>query len=373
MAEHDAGEKTEAATPRRKDQARKKGQVVRSREWVTAAIMIGASLGMMLVGAHVGSRLEQITRHIIRYAGEGTDTPRLMIAVLADAGYESALAILPFMTVLFFISLCAPIVVGGATFSTEALMPKFDRMSPARGFQRMFGVQALAELVKSIAKFLVVASVAGLTLFSFFDDFLTLGRGDIQSTISGGMYLLMTTFLLVSLSLLVIVAFDLPYQIWHYAKELRMTKQEIRDEYKEMEGKPEVKARIRRLQREMSQRRMMEQVPKADVVITNPEHFAVALVYRADAPGAPKVVAKGVDMMALQIRRVAQANQVYVLEAPPLARALYHTTELDREIPEGLFLAVAQVLAYVYSIRKFGRAGTKPLPPDFPIPEEFRF
>lgn len=373
MAEHDAGEKTEAATPKRKQDARKKGQVVRSKEWVTATIMIGGALFMMLFGGHVGREMERITRDVIRSAGEGIDTPRLMLATLSEAGLDATLALLPFLVGLFAISLFAPIVVGGATFSTEAMMPKWSRLSPASGFKRMFGIQALVELLKAIGKFFIVAGVAALTLWTFFDEFLTLGRGDVHATISGGMFLLMQTFLLISISLLLIVAIDLPYQIWHYAKELRMSKQEVKDEYKEMEGKPEVKGRIRRLQRELAQRRMMEEIPKADVVITNPTHFAVALKYDAERPGAPRVVAKGADLIALQIRRVADANQVYVVEAPPLARALYHTTELDREIPEGLFLAVAQVLAYVYSIRKYGRAATKPLPTEFPIPDEMKF
>jgi len=281
--------------------------------------------------------------------------------------------VLPILLMLYTISLLSSIAIGGVQFSAEALQPKFDRLSPAKGLGRMFGTQALVELVKAAGKFIVLGIVASLILQHYTDEFLTLGRGGMRESLTHALNLLAQTFLLVSLSLLIIVAIDVPFQLWNFNKQLKMSKQEVREEYKELEGKPEIKGRIRRLQREMAQRRMMQKVPQADVVITNPEHVAVALQYDPTRPGAPVLLAKGADFIALQIRQVAAAHNVQIIAAPPLARALYHTTQIDREIPEGLYLAVAQVLAYVFSLRQFGVAGTKPPPRDYPIPDAYRF
>ena len=373
MAENDTGERTEEATPRRREEARKKGQVVRSRELVTAAITIGGAAGVWLLGGDLAMEMEQLTRGVFTQAGEGIDTPSRMVAAFGEAALMALLASMPILLLLWVLGLASSIAVGGLSFSAEALQPKFDRLSPAKGLGRMFGVQALIELVKAAGKFIVLGLVVALILQHYTDEFLTLGRGGVRETLTHALDLLAFTFLLVSLSLLIIVAIDLPFQLWNFKRQLKMSKQEVREEYKEMEGKPEVKGRIRRLQRELAQRRMMQKVPQADVVITNPEHFAVALKYDPNKPGAPVVLAKGVDFIALQIRQIAKSNDVQIFEAPPLARALYHTTELDREIPEGLYLAVAQVLAYVFSLRQFGAAYSRPPPRDYPIPDEYRY
>lgn len=373
MAENETGERTEQATPRRREEARKKGQVVRSRELVTAAITIGGAAGLWLLGGDLGAALEQLTRGIFIQAGEGIDTPSRMVGAFGEAALLALMAALPVLLLLWALGLLSSVAVGGLNFSGEAVQPKLERLSPAKGLSRMFGVQALVELVKAAGKFLLLALFVTLILRGYTDEFLTLGRGGVRETLTHALNLLGFTFLLVTLSLLIIVAIDLPFQIWNFNKQLKMSKQEVREEYKEMEGKPEVKGRIRRLQREMAQRRMMQKVPQADVVITNPEHYAVALKYDPGKPGAPVVLAKGVDFIAQQIRQVAGAHNIQIFEAPPLARALYHTTEIDKEIPEGLYLAVAQVLAYVFSLRQFGRAYNRPPPRDYPIPDEYRY
>ncbi|NQD38023.1 flagellar biosynthesis protein FlhB [Permianibacter sp. IMCC34836] len=373
MAENDSGERTEQATPRRREEARKKGQVVRSRELTTASITIGGAAGLWMLGGDLAQALEQMTRGVLVHAGETIDSPNRLLGAFGEAILLALYAALPILLLLFVISLLSSIAIGGLHFSAEAIQPKFDRLSPFKGLSRMFGTQALVELVKAAGKFIVLGLIAALILRHYTDEFLTLGRSGVRETLTHALDLLVQTFLLVSLSLLVIVAIDLPFQIWNFNQQLKMSKQEVREEYKEMEGKPEVKGRIRRMQRELAQRRMMQKVPQADVVITNPEHFAVALKYDPGKPGAPMVLAKGIDFMALQIRQVAAAHNVQIFEAPPLARALYHTTEIDQEIPEGLYLAVAQVLAYVFSLRQFGAAGSRPPPKDYPIPEQYRY
>jgi flagellar biosynthesis protein FlhB len=373
MAENDTGERTEEATPRRREEARKKGQVVRSRELTTAAITIGGAAGLSMLGGDLAMAMEQLTRGLFIQAGEAIDTPNRLIAAFGEAALLALLAALPILLLLWVLSLASSVAIGGLSFSGEALQPKFDRLSPAKGLSRMFGTQAVVELVKAAGKFIVLGIFVALILRHYTDEFLTLGRGGVRETLTHALDLLGHTFLLVSLSLLIIVAIDLPFQIWNFNKQLKMSKQEVREEYKEMEGKPEVKGRIRRLQRELAQRRMMQKVPQADVVITNPEHFAVALKYDPGKPGAPVVLAKGADFIALQIRQIASAHNIQIFEAQPLARALYHTTEIDQEIPEGLYLAVAQVLAYVFSLRQFGPAHSRPPPRDYPIPEAYRF
>ncbi len=373
MAEHESGERTEQATPRKREEARKKGQVARSKELVTAGLVIGGASGLMFFGDNVATAIIDIGRRSFRVEAAVLENPASMMVTLADAVKIAGLAVLPFLLLLFVIAIASSVAIGGLSLSAEQLQPKWERLSPMNGFKRMFGLQSLVELVKSIGKFFAVGLITLLVLRFYSEDFLQLGRHDLSGTLQHAASLLSKAFMFISLSLIVIVILDVPYQIWHFARELRMTKEELREEFKETEGKPEVKGRIRRLQREIAQRRMMSKVPTADVVITNPQHYAVALKYDPLSPRAPIVLARGADLIALQIRRVAESHGVYVLEAPPLARALYHTTELDREIPHGLFLAVAQVLAYVYSLRQYGKANTKPLPTEFPIPDDMRY
>ena len=260
-------------------------------------------------------------------------------------------------------------------FAGSSLAPKFSRMNPANGIKRMFSSTAVIELLKALAKFLLILFVALTVLKSDIDDLLRIAHEPLEQAIIHSVQLVGWSTLWMACGLIIIAAVDVPIQIWESIKKLKMTKQEIRDEHKDQEGRPEVKQRIRQLQRDMSQRRMMAAIPDADVVITNPTHYAVALKYDPDKGGAPMLVAKGSDFLALKMREIAVANNVLLLESPALARSIYYSTELEQEIPGGLYLAVAQVLAYVYQIRQY-RAGKgkrpDPLKDDLPIPPDLR-
>jgi len=272
-------------------------------------------------------------------------------------------------------SIIGPIALGGWLFSAQAMQPKFSRMNPLAGLKRMFSMHALAELLKALAKFVVLLAVALLVLKADQDDLLALGHEALEPALQHSALIVAKSAIWLACGLILIAVVDVPFQLWDNRQKLMMTKQEVRDEYKDSEGKPEVKSRIRQLQREMAQRRMMEAVPQADVVITNPTHFAVALKYDPAKGSAPVLLAKGGDFLALKIREIAQENKVMVLESPALARAVYFSTEMDQEIPAGLYLAVAQVLAYVYQIKQYQAGKGKrpaPLSDNLPIPPDLR-
>ena len=282
---------------------------------------------------------------------------------------------LPFFTVVVVACLIGPTALGGFLLSGKAVAPKLSRMNPIKGIQRMFSMNSLVELLKSIAKVLLVGSVSIAMLMLFYAEILGLSTENINPALEHMLVIIGWSILAVSASMILIAAIDVPYQIFDHSKKMKMTLQEVKDEMKDTEGKPEVKGKVRQLQREMAQRRMMEAVPEADVVITNPEHFSVALKYDVDGGGAPMVLAKGVDFMAIKIREIANAHEILILEAPPLARAIYFTTEVEEEIPSTLYLAVAQVLAYVFQLKshKEGK-GRRPKPlPEIVVPREAQY
>jgi flagellar biosynthetic protein FlhB len=267
-------------------------------------------------------------------------------------------------------------MLGGMAFSWEAMAPKASRLSPIAGFKRMFGVQAGVELVKSIMKFFVVFIVAFLLLKGLFSQILGLSLEAIPSNFGHAVNMLLWMFLALALSIGLIVVIDAPYQVWNHTRQLKMTKQEIKDEYKSTEGNPEIKGRIKQTQYEMSQRRMMGEVPNADVVITNPTHYSVALKYDANMGGAPQLVAKGIDEMAIHIRTIAKEHNVEIVQSPALARSIYYTAEVDQDIPEELYAAVAQVLAFIFQLNEHKKGKGKkpiPIPKKLPIPEEFKY
>ncbi|MEM9102080.1 MAG: flagellar biosynthesis protein FlhB [Pseudomonadota bacterium] len=370
MAEQDSSERTEQATPKKQQDARKKGQVPRSRELSTALLLISSIAFLMMTFSFIYEKFSQIALKAFVLSRREIYSTQLMLDAYKESMYQGFISITPLMLLTFIIALFAPIALGGWTFNFGSAGFKGNRMSPLKGFKRMFGVQALVELIKAIGKFVLVVVISYFILNSQFDTFMSLGTGDIENSILHGLVIVSWSFLAISSSLLFIAAIDVPYQMWNHAKQLKMTKQEIKDEYKNTEGKPEVKGRIRRMQREIADRRMMQQVPDADVVITNPEHYSVALKYDKTKSSAPIVVAKGVELMALQIRKIAAHNDVLIVEAPPLARSIYFTTDIDKEIPEGLYLAVAQLLAYVYQLKEHIK-GKGPKPDkisDYPIP-----
>ncbi len=375
MAESESGaDKSEEPTGKRLEESRKKGQIARSKELNTLAVTLTGTMALIIFGAYMGNVLMDIMRGNFSLPRDVLMSERSMALYLLASGKEALLAVQPFLIALLIASIVGPIALGGWLFSTEALQPKASRMNPLAGLKRMFSVQALVELLKALAKFLVILAVALVVLAVDQDDLLAIANEPIEPAILHSLKVVGWSALWLSCGLILIAAVDAPFQLWSHKQKLMMTKQEVRDEYKDTEGKPEVKGRIRQLQREMAERRMMQAVPQADVVITNPTHFAVALKYDPEKGGAPLLLAKGGDFLALKIREIAQEHQVMVLESPALARAVYYSTELDQEIPAGLYLAVAQVLAYVYQLRQYRAGkGKRPDPlPDLPIPPDLR-
>ncbi|GGB50026.1 flagellar biosynthesis protein FlhB [Shewanella inventionis] len=377
MAENDSSqERTEEPTSKRLEQAREKGQVARSKELGTAAVLLAASVGFAMTGPSIAISLYTMMKQIFTMERDQIFDTNSMFRVWGVVGNELAWPLLSFIALLAFVSFLGNIVLGGMSFSVKAFMPKGSKMNPMNGFKRMFGTQALVELTKGIAKFSVVALSAYFLLRFYFYDILMLSNDHLPGNVYHALDLLVWMFILLCSSMLFIVVIDVPFQIWNHNKQLKMTKQEVKDEYKDTEGKPEVKSRIRQMQYEMAQRRMMSEVPKADVIVVNPEHYAVAVKYDVTRSSAPFLVAKGVDDVAFKIREIAREHNVAIVSAPPLARAIYHTTKIDQQVPEGLFTAVAQVLAYVFQLRQYQKGKgrkPKPIPYNQPIPDDLKY
>ena len=375
MAEEDSGqEKTEEPTSRRLEKAREEGQVPRSKELNTTAVLALGAAGLYALGPFMSERIVDVGKYGFEFDRETAFDPRLMAIHLLTSVQEAGIGLAPWLALMLVAALIGPIGVGGWLFSTKAIEPKLSRMDPLAGLKRMFSANSVVELVKSWAKVLVVGFSSWLVLVYFFPGALSLLRMPVEGAMRGAVDILIMAFLLICLSTALIAMVDVPWQIHSHMKKLRMSMQDIKDEFKETEGKPEVKGRIRQLQREAAQRRMMADVPTADVVITNPTHFSVALKYQAESMRAPIVVAKGADEVAFRIREIAKENNVPRMQAPPLARALYTHAKVGDEIPEGLYVAVAQVLAYIYQMDMFAK-GKGPRPerkPDMPIPRDLR-
>lgn len=376
MAESESGQdKTEDPTEKRKKDSREKGEIARSKELNTLAVMLAGAGALLIFGGALAQELMELMRMNFSLSREVILDQRSMGTYLLHSGQIALLAIQPVMITLLLAALIGPISLGGWLFAAGSMAPKFSRMNPGAGLKRMFSGKALVELLKALAKFFIVLFVALVVLSSDIDDLLRIAHEPLDMAIIHSLQVVGWSTLWMACGLILIAAVDVPVQLWESMKKLKMTKQEVRDEHKDQEGKPEVKQRIRQLQREMSQRRMMAAIPEADVVITNPTHYAVALKYDPEKGGAPMLIAKGSDFLALKIREIAVANEVLLLESPALARSIYYSTELEQEIPGGLYLAVAQVLAYVYQIRQY-RAGKgkrpDPLQDDLPIPADLR-
>ncbi len=372
MAEDSDLERTEEATPQRKQKAREEGQVARSQELTTFTLLLMAAAGLMLMGGHLIDQLSNIMHVGMQMERSLAFHTDLMINRLSQLAVEGLWSLAPLLMLLIVTAFFAPMLLSGWLFSTKALIPNFKRLNPISGFSRIFSVHGLTELLKAVTKSLVVGSVATLVIWGNKDAVLALIAVPVNSGITRTGELLVLSFLFITGAMILIVAIDVPFQLWSHAKKLRMTKEEIRKETKESEGDPLVKSRIRTLQREAARRRMMSKVPEADVIVTNPTHYAVALRYKSNAMGAPKVVAKGVHLLAARIRELGEAHRVPILEAPSLARALYHHTDLDEEIPEKLYTAVAEVLAYVFQLQRYqNHGGSKPeLPGEIEVPKE---
>lgn len=373
MAEQqDSNERTEQPTERRKKESRKKGQVPRSRELNTMLSLLFGAIGLLVLGGTMVTELTALIADSFSF-GRSVAFDKEMVPVHFMGTVMSALMILtPFFLVMVVGSFVGPLAMGGWSFSPSAMAFKLEKLSPLKGIKRVFSAKGLLELFKALFKFLLLITATIILFDICLDQILNLGNESPEQAFSDATELLLWSLLVLSFTMICIVVFDVPFELWNHNRQLKMSRQEVKDEMKETEGRPEVKSRIRTLQREASQRRMMDAVPTADVIITNPTHFAVALKY-VDRPGAaPIVVAKGQDLIAFKIRSLAIENDVAVFEAAPLARALYASTEIGDEIPQNLYLAVAKVLAYIYQLR-MSVAGDDVTPPDdLIIPEEYQ-
>ena len=370
MAENEEGqEKTEDPTPKRMQDAREKGQVPRSRELSTMAMVMGAAGAFYFFGPMMIDGLLNILEANFALEREAVFDEGILIERLFASGLEGLWVIAPFVTVMILVAIFSSIALSGWVISLEAMAFKWSKLDPIKGLGRVFGPRGALEFLKAFFKFALVGALAILFLWMEGREFLALGTAGLEVAMARMGELVLYAFFFMSLSLILLAVVDIPFQLWDNQRQLKMTRKEVQDENKQTEGDPQVKQRIRSLQQEMAQKRMMEEVPSADVVVTNPTHYAVALRYDQESMAAPVVVAKGVDLMATQIRSVASENEVPILEAPPLARALYEHAELDQAIPAGLFQAVAQILAYLYFLREEGQSGPERFD-DLPIPEE---
>ena len=374
MAE-DTHEKTEDPTGKKLEDARKKGQIARSRELSTALVLIASAIMFLMMGGWIAESVYKITQRMFILSRDETYDITHMFAAWGEAISAMGGPVVAFMLVTMFAGIYGSIAIGGYNFTWESVKPKGSKMNPLNGMKRIFGINGLVELIKSIAKFFVIAGMALIALLYFQDEALHLDMELYPRNLFHAFDMIEWAFLLLVCGMIPITIIDIPYQIYKHNKEMKMTKQEVKDERKNAEGDPMVKGRIRRLQYQAAAKRMMQEVPKADVVVTNPTHYSVAIKYEDSGNRAPIVVAKGTDELAMHIRKIATANDVPLIPSPMLARAIYYSTEVDSEVPNGLFMAVAQVLAHVYQLKAY-RAGKgqrpKPLERNLPIPEELR-
>jgi flagellar biosynthetic protein FlhB len=372
MSEDTGQEKTEEPTPKKLRESREKGQVPRSKELNSMMLLMGSGAGFLLMGGTLLSGIRDLLKNglSIKNAQE-LDNAGLM-EIFSDTLMQSLMLVAPILLLVTIIVLMTPLGVGGWSFSMKSISPKWEKLDPIAGIGRIFALKGLMELSKVLAKFALVSGISAAILWSMMDELLGLGNEPLEAAILHVTKLCGWSFMAFSSVLILVTAVDVPFQIWQHTKQLKMTKQEIKDENKETDGRPEVKGRIRALQHEISQRRMMEAVPTADVIITNPTHYAVALKYDQSDTKAPVVVAKGADLIAANIRSIGELNNVAIVSAPPLARALFASTEIDQEIPAGLYVAVATILTYVYQLQTTQANGDVPpdTPDDLPIPDE---
>lgn len=371
MAEEQTGqERTEQPTERRLQEARKKGQVPRSKELNTMLSLMLAAIALLVLGGNISRNIMNISVEGFSVSRELIFDPNQLPYQFMHMASQALLALLPFMAVMLVGVFAGPLMMGGWSFSLETIAFKSEKLDPIKGLARIFSLKGLVELAKALAKFLLLLGAAILIFFSIDQQLLSLASMNPKAAGLEAVTVLVQVLLILSATTILIVALDVPFELWNHSKQLRMTQQEVRDEMKETDGNPQVKQRIRTMQRQLAESRMMEDVKTADVVITNPTHYAVALQY-LDRPGsAPRLVAKGKDLTALRIRAIATEHDIPLFEAPPLARALYRSTEIGHEIPHVLYMAVARVLAYVFQLKNAGPTDYVPKPDDLDIPLE---
>ena len=370
-----SAEKSQEPTQKRLDSAREDGNIARSKELNTTAILLGGTAAVIAFGGILASGLARIMEYNFTLDRAAYFDTAAMLEQLGDSVMTGFTSLLPVFAVLLLLAFLAPIALGGWNFSLKSIAPKASRMSPLAGIGRMFGPNAIIELFKAIAKVVVVASLALLVLYINTGAILSIQHESVLPAISESVGLIGWSVLWISCAMILISMVDIPIQIFQHAQKLKMTMQQVKDEMKDTEGRPEVKQRIRQLQYQMSQNRMMGDVPEADVIITNPEHYAVALRYDQSKEDAPIMLAKGADFVAQKIREIAQEHDIPIVSSPALARAIFFNTKVGEEIPGGLYIAVAQVLAYLHQLKQFAKGRVKKRPilrSDVAIPDELR-
>lgn len=372
MAEDSDLEKSELPSQRRLDQAREEGQVARSRELSTFTILMAGGAGLWLMGASLSNELIKMLREGLTLNQDLIFKSEMLMPRLHELSLATLLTFLPFLLLLLVVATFSPLLLNGWLWTFKPLAPNLSKLNPITGLGRMFSLNSLVELLKAIVKSLIVGGIGAWAIWHNRDAMLLLVSEPVVTSIPHLGSVMWMCFATIMGGMLLIVAVDVPFQLWEHTKKLKMTKEEVRQESKETEGDPQVKARVRSMQREMARRRMMSEIPTADVVVTNPTHFSVALKYSESGMRAPVVVAKGTHLMAAKIKEIAKANNIPILEAPPLARALYKHTDLGQSIPEALYTAVAEVLAYVYQLKRYQTTGGAypKQPGELPVPKE---
>lgn len=373
MADQDSDlEKTESPSQRKLDKAREEGQVARSRELTTFLVMMAGGAGLWVMGSHFAQALIKMLREGLTLDRQLAFNSEQLLPHLRDMSIDILLLFSPFLLLVLLVAAFSPLLMNGWLFSTKALAPKFSKLDPIAGIGRMFSMNSLVELLKAIGKTLIVGSIGAWVVWHNRESVMSLIGEPVTRSVPHLGGLIWWSFAAIMMGMLIIVAIDVPFQLWEHHKKLKMTKEEVRQESKETEGDPQVKGRIRSMQREIARRRMMSAIPTADVVVTNPTHYAVALKYSENGMRAPIVVAKGSHLLAARIKEIAAEHRVPILEAPPLARALHKHTDLGEAIPEALFNAVAEVLAYVYQLKRYQKQGgvMPQVPHELPVPKE---
>jgi flagellar biosynthetic protein FlhB len=362
MSSEDQEDRTEAPTEKRLREAREKGNVPRSRELANVAVLGCAVMALKASAGHIGAVSRDWMRGALHYDRALLDAPDRLLPHAAGLFGALAAPMLPMIFAALVACLVSPAIMGSLRFAGQSLQPDFSRLNPMTGIGRMWGKESLAEVLRSLLRVILIGGVGTWMVSRAFKALLDMPQASLEQSVAGGVQMAMTTLLAMVGALGALALIDVPWQHFQYRAKLKMTKQEIRDEHKEAEGNPEMKARVRQVAMQMSRLQMMEAVPTADVILMNPTHYAVALKYKADGGmRAPVVVAKGVDEMAMAIRDLAEKHRIAVVEAPPLARSLYRQAQVDQEIPVKLYAAVAQVLSYVYQLRAWA-PGRGPMP-----------
>ena len=373
MSDDSSEEKTEEPTAKKLEKAKEDGQVARSQELSVAAMMIGVACFLYLFGGYMILQLSEVFEAGFTFDRKDVFSDNLLPTTFGSHAMDSIMVVVPIFVLAVLIAIGAAGMLGGYIFSLKSIAPKASKINPMAGLKRMFGTKAIIDLSKALAKFSLVGITLYLVVSESFDTLVSLGFMSLGPAMAEAGNLIAGGTVLVTLTLIVAAGIDVPYQIYEINQKMKMTKQEVKDEFKDTEGRPEVKAQIRRKQREMAMGAMMESVADADVIIVNPEHFAVALSYDPSSNGAPVVVAKGADFMAQGIRERATEHGVPLFSSPTLARALYFTTDINQSVPESLYYAVAQVIAYVFSLNSLGPGSTVAEKPRPEVPAGMRY